>query len=135
MQRQWKDGEGERRRVEGELAEYRARECYERTPPDAAGVRRFVQLLDRGAPDEWRSFAIAFSTLPRAACVVGARGTNAVLLAAAADSGIDAGATLKALLPSLGGRGGGSPRLAQGSLPDAAAFDRALATLSSATHA
>jgi alanyl-tRNA synthetase len=135
MQRQWKDGEAERRRLEGELAEYRARESYERTAPDAAGVRRFVQLLERGGPDEWRSFAIAFSTLPRAACVVGARGTNAVLLAAAADSGIDAGATLKALLPTFGGRGGGSPRLAQGSLPDADAFARALAILSSTADA
>ena len=39
-----------------------------------------------------------------------------VLLAVSADAGIDAGKSLKAALESAGGRGGGSPRMAQGSL-------------------
>ena len=43
-------------------------------------------------------------------------GPPAVLLATAADSGLDAGRALKAALESEGGRGGGNARLAQGSL-------------------
>jgi alanyl-tRNA synthetase len=52
-----------------------------------------------------------------------------VLLAASESSGIDAGALLKAALAASGGRGGGSPRLAQGTVPDATALDTALQAL------
>ncbi len=41
-----------------------------------------------------------------------------VLLAASADSGIDAGKVLKAALTAAGGRGGGNARIAQGSVPE-----------------
>ena len=43
-----------------------------------------------------------------------------MLLAASADSGMDAGKLLKAALTEVGGRGGGNARIAQGSVPDAA---------------
>jgi alanyl-tRNA synthetase len=43
------------------------------------------------------------------------------VLAASANSGVEAGAALKAALAAVGGRGGGTPRVAQGSVPDAAA--------------
>ena len=41
-----------------------------------------------------------------------------VLIATSADSGVDAGAVLKTALAATGGRGGGSPRLAQGTAPE-----------------
>jgi alanyl-tRNA synthetase len=47
-----------------------------------------------------------------------------VLLAVSADSGIDAGKVLKAALTQAGGRGGGNPRMAQGSLPSREALDQ-----------
>jgi alanyl-tRNA synthetase len=52
-----------------------------------------------------------------------------VLLASSEDSGIDAGRILKERLTAAGGRGGGSPRLAQGSVPDAAALELVVASL------
>ena len=75
-----------------------------------------------GRADEVRAFAIAFAAQPRAVYAARFDEPRAVLLASSADSGVDAGQVLKALLPSHGGKGGGSPRLAQGSLPDAAAL-------------
>ena len=46
-----------------------------------------------------------------------------------ADAGIDAGKILKAALAEVGGRGGGSSRIAQGSVADAAALERVLQKL------
>lgn len=42
--------------------------------------------------------------------------TGGVLLAASAESGVDAGQTLRPALQAAGGRGGGSPRVAQGAV-------------------
>jgi alanyl-tRNA synthetase len=44
------------------------------------------------------------------------------LFAAAAETNIDAGSTLRAALLAAGGRGGGSPRIAQGSVTSAEAL-------------
>jgi alanyl-tRNA synthetase len=52
-----------------------------------------------------------------------------VLLAASADAGIDAGKVLKSALSQTGGRGGGNPRMAQGSVPDVAALEQVLERL------
>jgi len=53
----------------------------------------------------------------------------ALLVAASDDAGLDAGRALKAALADAGGRGGGSARLAQGTLPSREALDRALASI------
>jgi alanyl-tRNA synthetase len=52
-----------------------------------------------------------------------------VLLASSEDSGVDAGRLLKERLAIVGGRGGGSPRLAQGSVPDADVVEAVVASL------
>jgi alanyl-tRNA synthetase len=52
-----------------------------------------------------------------------------VLLGTSEDSGVDAGRLLKEQLAAVGGRGGGSPRLAQGSVPDKASLERLVAAL------
>jgi alanyl-tRNA synthetase len=68
--------------------------------------------------------------LPRALYVgAAAVPTPAVLVATSADAGLDAGALLKAALAAHGGRGGGSPRLAQGRVPDADALARVVERL------
>jgi alanyl-tRNA synthetase len=43
--------------------------------------------------------------------------------------GIDAGKLLKAALSQAGGRGGGNPRMAQGSLPSREALEQVLNVL------
>jgi alanyl-tRNA synthetase len=50
-------------------------------------------------------------------------------LAVSEGAGIDAGKQLKAALTEVGGRGGGTARIAQGSLRDAAALEKVLAKL------
>jgi alanyl-tRNA synthetase len=52
-----------------------------------------------------------------------------VVFAASADSGVDAGARLKSALATVGGRGGGSPRVAQGSVPSADAAKTVLSAI------
>jgi alanyl-tRNA synthetase len=61
--------------------------------------------------------ARAAAALPGCALLLLSHDTGGVLLAASADSGVDAGALLKGALAAHGGRGGGTPRLAQGALP------------------
>lgn len=105
-----------RKRLDRELAELRARELYDGTAADASGVRRAVVRRDHGG-DELRALAQAFAAMPRAVLAAVVADPPSVLLAASADSGVDAGRTLKEVLSDVGGRGGGSPRFAQGSVP------------------
>jgi alanyl-tRNA synthetase len=67
---------------------------------------------------------------PRAIFVAALQDPPSVMLAASEDAGIDAGKLLKAALTAAGGRGGGTPRMAQGSVPDASKLDAILAQLS-----
>lgn len=126
---QAKEADQARRRLDGEVAVYHARECHAATPPDSAGIRRYSAVVDAGTLDDRRSFAIAMSTLPRTVCVIGVRGTHSVLMSASEDSNVDAGAAIKAATAAYGGRGGGSARLAQGVFQDDDAFGRAIQTL------
>ena len=123
-----KAGAALRREADEALARYRARELYDATAPDADGVRRAV-VRDAAALEPLRAFAHAFAALPRAVLIATASAPPAVLIAASADSPVDAGATLKAALAAAGGRGGGSARLAQGSVPDAGSLDRVVTAL------
>jgi alanyl-tRNA synthetase len=126
---QLKEAEQSRRRLDNEIAEYRAREKHGATPPDSEGIRRYSSVVESGTLDDWRSFAIAMSTLPRSVCVIGISASRNVLVSASEDSTVDAGATVKTVTAAVGGRGGGSPRLAQGVFPDDGAFERALPLL------
>jgi alanyl-tRNA synthetase len=118
-----------RRRLESELDGYRARARYEAAVPDGAGVRRIVERRPTGAVDELRGLGLALCGLPRAIMIGVVEQPPAVLLAASEDAGVDAGRALKEAFLAVGGRGGGSPRLAQGTVPDRAALDRVLDTL------
>jgi alanyl-tRNA synthetase len=112
-----RDAESARRRLTERLAHYRARELYDAAPADSLGVRRVVERLAPGTPlEEVRPVALAFATLPRGIFVATADAPPALLMAAADDSGVNAGEALRAALTALGGRGGGSARLAQGTV-------------------
>jgi alanyl-tRNA synthetase len=52
-----------------------------------------------------------------------------VLLAASADSGVHVGERVKAAVMAAGGRGGGNPALAQGSVPSLQALEAVVSAL------
>jgi alanyl-tRNA synthetase len=118
-----------RKRLEGELAVHQARALYDATSPSPSGVRVAVVRRDTGALEEFRPLAQAFAALPKAALVAAVASPATVLVAASDDSGLDAGSTLKAALASAGGRGGGAPRMAQGSVPSVDALDQVVRAL------
>jgi alanyl-tRNA synthetase len=115
-----------RRKLEMELGAYQGRELYQKTAAAADGFRRVARRAERGNPEELRSIAQSFTEGSKAVFVAALNEPPSVLLAASADSEVDAGNVLKAALTEVGGRGGGTARMAQVSVPDKAALDRVL---------
>ena len=113
-----------RRKLEIELAGHQGKELYQTTVPGADGVRRAVRQATSGTLDELRALAQNFTAQPQAVFVATLSSPPSVLLATSSDSGVDAGQRLKAALAEAGGRGGGTARMAQGSVPDAALLGR-----------
>ena len=126
---QAKEGEKARKRLLEELAVHRARALYDAAATDSDGIRWIVQRLEGGDFDEARAIAHAIASLPRAAYLSASATPPRVLLATSDDSGLDAGALLKPALAAAGGKGGGSNRIAQGTVPGASALDAVLAAL------
>ena len=118
-----------RRKLELELAAFQGRELYAATAPGGDGLRRHTRRLERGGLEELRALAQSFTGLPKSVFVAALNDPPSVLLAASADSGIDAGKVLKAALAGAGGRGGGSARIAQGSVAHRESLDRVLEKL------
>ncbi|HEV8449687.1 MAG TPA: DHHA1 domain-containing protein [Gemmatimonadaceae bacterium] len=123
-----RDAENARKKMDRELSGYRVRERYDATTPGADGVRTIV-VRDATSIDDLRAFAQAAFALPRVVVVGALMSPASVLLASSEDSGVDAGRILKEKLAAVGGRGGGSPRLAQGSVPDASAVESVVSSL------
>ncbi|MBK9168706.1 MAG: alanyl-tRNA editing protein [Bryobacterales bacterium] len=117
-----KDAARKLRAAETELARHHGRELYASAEP-AAGLRLAVLRRYEGAPETLRALAHSFCEQPGALLAASLADPPSVLYAASADTGIDAGAVVRAVLAQAGGRGGGNARLAQGSVPDAAALD------------
>jgi len=118
-----------RRLLQSELSLYQARELYSKLDPDKSGIRKAVVRWPNGPPEELRSLAEAFARLPQAVFVGAIQAPPTVVLSAAADSGIQAGSVLKGLLPTFGGRGGGSASVAQGALPTEEQLERVVSAL------
>jgi alanyl-tRNA synthetase len=118
-----KSGEKARRKLELDLAAYQGKELYGATEPGPDGMRRAVQRLDRGNLEDLRAVAQNFTAQTKGIFLATLNEPPSVLLAASADSGVDAGKLLKAALTEAGGRGGGNARIAQGSVPEAALLD------------
>jgi alanyl-tRNA synthetase len=117
------EAEKARARLALDLAAARGRELYRQTPPGAAGVRALVRHSRSGVvTDELRAEAQSFTAGPQSVFLATFNDPPAVLLALSEDLGRHAGNLLKEALAEAGGRGGGSARTAQGSLPDAAAL-------------
>ena len=117
QQQRLANGERERKRLADELARLQAIAMWTACLPDPHGIRRIVRSTS-GAVKEDVPLAQQLLALGQCALFITSVSTGGVLLAAAHDSGIDAGQQLRAALHAVGGRGGGSPRIAQGSVPD-----------------
>jgi alanyl-tRNA synthetase len=122
-------GEKARRKLELDLAAHQGRELYQTTVPGSDGMRRVSQRVTGGSLEELRAVAQNFTAQPKAVFVATLNDPPSVLLAASADAGIDAGKILKAALTETGGRGGGNPRMAQGSVPEVSLLERVLQKL------
>lgn len=127
--------ESERRQLRETLDAFQAKALYDAATINAAGVRVCVETQPQGGnrPDTFRGRALAFTSHPRALYIVTAPSPPSVLIAASDDSGVDAGRRLREVLGTVGGRGGGSARLAQGSVPDAEALTKAVQLLQEST--
>jgi alanyl-tRNA synthetase len=117
-----KEAEVARRKMAQELAGYRARGRYDAATPNSDGVRTIV-VRDAPSMEDIKTLAQAAFDLPKCVLVGALSSPPSVLVATSQDSGVDAGKLLKEKLSAVSGRGGGSPRLAQGSVPDAGAID------------
>ncbi len=122
--------EKERRKLELDLAAYQGKELYEATAPGPDGMRRVTRRVEHGSLEELRAIAQNFTAQPKAVFLSTLADPPSILLAVSADAGIDAGKSLKAALAEAGGRGGGSPRIAQGSVADVGSLERVLEKLS-----
>jgi alanyl-tRNA synthetase len=112
-----KEASAARRELETKLDAHRARELYLAAIPDATGIRRVVIREERGSLEGLRGVARAFASMPMAIFIGAAASPPALVLATSPDSGVDAVGVLKGLLAAVGGRGGGSATLAQGTVP------------------
>lgn len=127
---QAKQAEKSRRKLALELAELRGKALYASCEPDAGGLRLHVERLVSGpVDDELRALAQSFCSGGRGVFVAACQNPPSILLASGAETGIDAGQRLKAALEKCGGRGGGSARIAQGSLPSAGILESLVAAL------
>lgn len=118
-----------RKKLEADLSVYQGRELYQATSAGQDGIRRILQREANGSLETIRSLATSACAQPKAVFAAVIENPPSVLLACSADSGMDANAILKPLLAAAGGRGGGSARLAQGSVPSREALEAVLAQL------
>jgi len=110
-----REAEKQGTKLASELARREGLELYQATLPSPDGLRRMQFRSPTTVDDLIRTKAVTFAGGGHAlALAVGAE-TGAALIAASTDSGIDAGRVLKEFLARVGGRGGGSATLAQGS--------------------
>ncbi|MCC6243639.1 MAG: alanyl-tRNA editing protein [Gemmatimonadaceae bacterium] len=111
--------EKERKQLSTELAAHRAASIWQATAPSPDGVRRCDLGEVGGTVRDAEPLALALLELGRCMVLATSALSKSVLFAAAPASGSDAGALLRVALQQVGGRGGGSPRVAQGSVPEA----------------
>ena len=116
-----REGEKQRARLEEQLAACESRALYAATAPDAQGRRVQVESLSNQPVRSRQAFAQQFVQGERAVYLVVCENPPALLLAASGDAQLDCAALLRNALQAAGGRGGGTPILAQGSVPSAQA--------------
>jgi alanyl-tRNA synthetase len=124
-----KEAVAARRELEGRIDLYRARELYTEARPDPTGIRRALVREPTGSLAAFRGLAQAYTSFPMSLLVAAIESPPAVMLSTSADSGVDAAGVLKSLLTGVGGKGGGSARVAQGTVPGKTELETVLSSL------
>lgn len=119
------DLEKDNRRLKASLAQYEAAKLWQEVPADSDGIKR-IRISTSASVKSVEALANELAKLGDCLVLVTSSNQNGVLLAAAKSTGVDAGKSLRAALEAAGGKGGGSPQLAQGSLAGASASPDAL---------
>ncbi len=115
------DLEKSHRKLSLESAAREGRDLYTAAEADAKGIRRVIKT---GAiTEEMRATAHAFALQPQAVFIALCEDPPSILVAASKDSGVNAGELVKTAVTANGGRGGGNPTIAQGSVPTREALD------------
>jgi alanyl-tRNA synthetase len=112
-----------------ELAQASGRALYAEAAAGPDGIRRTMRRV-ASITEDVRAEAQAFVASGPAIFIALAETPSAILMATSKDSGVNSGDVLKRLLAPRGGRGGGSPVVAQGSLPSSAALQELAENLS-----
>ncbi len=129
QQRRIAELERERSALQETVAAHTAQGLWQAATPDAAGIRH-LRLPDSDQPvRDHEPLVRALVALGGCTVRLASPATRGLLVGASADSGVNAGALLKAALQAAGGRGGGSPTIAQGTVPDDAALTAVLTAL------
>lgn len=122
QQKRMTELERERKHMVAELSRHEAQSRWNAATPDAQGVKH-VQLDALSGPvRDAEPLVQALVALGSCLVLATSPSTGGVMFGASEGTGADAGALLKSALQSVSGRGGGSPRVAQGSVPDANAL-------------
>lgn len=111
------ESEKTRRRLATELAEFAGQKRFAESVADKEDRHVWVEELEE-LDEEARLRATSFLNHENTLVILCGRNGASILIGAHASLNIDCGKALKAGLMELGGKGGGSPKLAQGSLPD-----------------
>jgi alanyl-tRNA synthetase len=123
---QLKESDQARRKLERDLASYRARSMFERLPGSATETRVVFQSGATQTMDQLRTLGQAVLEIERVILVATTVEGSGLLVAATENSGTDAGKLVRESLAVVGGKGGGSPRLAQGTAPSTELATKAL---------
>lgn len=125
MQSRLSEAEKENRKLKTTLAKHEAAQLWGSTPADSGGIKR-IRLTVTGPIKAAEALANELIALGQAVVLATSKDQNGVLFAASKELGIDAGKTLRGALETVGGKGGGSPQLAQGSFAGDINRDNAL---------
>lgn len=116
------------RKLAEEVAGHRARTQWQSTAAGHDGVRR-LRGAEGMSADDLRAWTAACAALPATVAAGAVRASRTIAFGVSADLDANAGALFKAALQDVGGRGGGSPRTAQGTVSDDAHVDAVVAAL------
>ena len=117
---QLKESEQARRSLEKQLAAHQVAELVAAAPQSAAGLK-IIQAT--GSTEILRVMAQDALKHPRVLFIGAQSDGSGLVVAATEDSSLDAAKLLREAPVAVGGKGGGSPRLAQGAAPAAQARD------------
>ncbi|MCC6590142.1 MAG: hypothetical protein IT168_25850 [Bryobacterales bacterium] len=106
-------------------------QLYQNIEPNRAGVRVGIRIVADTLGDELRTEAQYFTKGEKAVFIGIVQEPPTVLLAISPDIKEQAGAVLKPMLTTVGGRGGGSAQMAQGSVPTREAAQAIMVVLTS----